>query len=179
MILHLVYHQPLKNVVIEILLGVLLWIGLRCVLICRKPKLWRGVIVCLIGLTVLLIVYMTILKRSGGERELILLPGNFLQAAMRLPEIYRSLLMNVLLFVPFGLTMSTVFATKRKPWRCVWLTVLIAIGFSLAVEATQYFAALGRAETDDVLANTLGAFIGALHLPIACAITKRISKRNE
>lgn len=33
--------------------------------------------------------------------------------------------------------------------------------FSLAIEATQYFAQLGYTDIDDFLMNTLGTFVGA------------------
>ena len=82
--------------------------------------------------------------------------------------------MNVLLFTPFGLSLSAVLTAKAKPWRSMCLTVLIALGFSIAVEATQYLASLGRAEVDDVLANVHGALIGALHAPVGKWIKKRL-----
>lgn len=174
-----IYTQPLWRVAAEILLGLLLWTFLSAVSGRRKPKLWRMLNLCILAASAFAVVYMTMLRRSAGESELILIPGNFLQEGMHLHEIYRSFLMNILLFVPFGLSLSAVLSSKMKPWRCVGLTVLIAFGFSLAVETVQYFFALGRAEADDVLANTFGAFIGALHVPLAVAITRIVAKRNE
>ena len=174
-----IYTQPLWRVAAEILLAVLLWAVFFATLGKRKPKLWRILNLCLLAASVFLVTYMTILRRSAGEHELILLPGNFLREGKRLHEIYRSFLMNILLFTPFGLSLCAVLSSKRKPWRCVALAVLIALGFSLAVETTQFFTGLGRAETDDVLANTFGAFIGALHVPLASAIMRIAAKRNE
>ena len=174
-----IYTQPLWRVAAEILLGVLLWTVLFATLDKQKPKLWRILNLCILAASVFAVVYMTMLRRSAGERELILIPGNFLQEGKQLHEIYRSFLMNILLFTPLGLTLSAVLSSKMKPWRCVWLTVLLALGFSLAVETVQYFAGLGRAEADDVLANTFGAFIGALHVPLASAVINRIARRNE
>ena len=170
-----IYTQPLWRVAAEILLAVLLWVILFATLGKRKPKLWRILNLCLLAASVFLVAYMTMLRRSPGERELILIPGNFLREGKKLHEIYRSFLMNVLLFTPFGLSLSAVLSSQRKAWRCVRLTVLLALGFSLAVETTQYVAYLGRAEVDDVLANLLGALIGALHVPIGSAAIKRIA----
>lgn len=174
-----IYTQPFWRVGAEILLAVLLWAVLSAVLSKRKPKIWRILNLCILAASVFSVAYMTMLRRSAGEHELILIPGYFLKEGRQLHEIYRSLLMNVLLFTPFGLTLSAVLSSKMKPWRCVWLTVLIAFVFSICVETTQYFAKLGRAEADDVLANSFGAFIGALHVPLAVAITRIAAKRNE
>ena len=41
---------------------------------------------------------------------------------------------------------------------------------STVIEYTQYHFSLGMAETDDVICNTLGAFIGSTSLIIAHAI---------
>lgn len=174
-----IYTQPLWRVGAEILLAALLWTVLYAALGKRKPKLWRILNLCFLAASVFCVAYMTMLRRSAGEHELILLPGNFLQEGKQLHEIYRSFLMNVLLFTPFGMTLAAVLSSSLKPWRCVWLTLLIAFCFSVAVEATQYFASLGRAEADDVLANSLGAFFGALHVPLAAVIMRIAAKRNE
>lgn len=174
-----IYAQPLWRVFVEIPLCTLIWAGLFAATAKRRPKLWRAANLCLLALSVFGVILTTMLRRSAGEYGLILTPGYFLQEAKIEPQIYRSLLMNVLLFTPFGMGLSAVLQTKMRPWRSVLLTVIIALAFSIAVEATQYFAGLGRAETDDVLANSLGAFIGALHVPIGAALMKRITGRNQ
>lgn len=174
-----IYAQPLWQVILEIPLCMLVWMCLRVSPGTQKPKLWRILNLCLLAVSVFSVVLMTLLRRNSGEYGLILIPGYFLQEAKIQREIYRAMLMNVLLFTPFGLALSAVLSSKMKPWRCVGLTVLIAFGFSLAVETVQYFFALGRAEADDLLANTFGAFIGALHVPLAGAVINRIARRNE
>ncbi len=174
-----IYAQPLWRVAAEILLAALIWAVLSATFGKRRPKLWRMLNLCLLAVSAFLIVYLTILKRNAGEHELILRPWYFLQEGKIQPEIYRSLLMNVLMFTPFGLSLGAGFSSGMKPWRCVLITLLIAIAFSVAVETTQYFAGLGRAETDDVGANALGAFIGALHVPIGAALRKGFEKSKE
>lgn len=164
--LHTIYAQPLWRVTVEILLGTLLWAALRATLGRKRPKPWRGLNLCLLAASLFGVVLVTMLHRNPGEHELILLPGYFLQEGKIQPEIYRSLLMNVLLFAPVGLTLSAALAQGRKASRCVLLTVLIGLACSVTVEAVQYVGNLGRAETDDVLANMLGTVIGALHVPI-------------
>ena len=81
-------------------------------------------------------------------------------------KINRLVNLNVLLFVPFGLSLPFVVTPGKagerrgKVW-CFIVTIAIAVVLSVAIEAVQYRFALGRCETDDVLANTLGALLGA------------------
>ena len=172
---HKIYAQPLGRVVLEILIGMLLWAVLSATLGKRKPKLWQISNLVLLAGSVFAVAFMTLMHREPGEHELILIPGYFLKEAQTEPEVYRSLLMNVLLFTPFGLTLSAVLSKKRTPWKCVLLTVLIGMTLSLTIETAQYLGGLGRAEVDDLLANTLGAFLGALHVPLGVFFLTQMS----
>ena len=67
--------------------------------------------------------------------------------------------MNMLLFMPLGLSLS--FALFDKVKRNVMISIAIGCLLSGGVELTQYFFHLGRCETDDVIMNTLGVAIGA------------------
>ena len=75
-------------------------------------------------------------------------------------ELLRTLWMNILLFVPGGLLLSAL-------WPDSWhkkavLTIVLLSALSVGIERTQFHYALGLAETDDVLCNTLGAALGGL-----------------
>lgn len=120
----------------------------------------------------LTILYATVLTRAPGDYDIILTPFAAFTAAHRQPELYREMLMNVFLFFPMGLTLSNAFPSK---WRCrrrIALTTLIGFVLSAAIEFTQYRFSLGLAETDDVICNTLGAFVGSTSLLLAHAIEK-------
>ena len=119
-----------------------------------------------------IILYATILTRTSGDYEFILTPFAALSAARQQPELYREMLMNVFLFFPLGLTLSNVLPQKWHRWLRIILTTLVGCALSAGIEYTQYRCALGLAETDDVICNTLGAFIGSTSLPIARAIEK-------
>lgn len=74
---------------------------------------------------------------------------------------------NVLLFVPWGV------AVRRFFDRGAVVTVLSGFALSVLVEVTQYTGVFGLvgcayriADVDDVLANTLGAAVGALVAPL-------------
>ena len=61
-------------------------------------------------------------------------------------------LSNVLFFIPFGFLL---------PWKKDWKQeFLISFAVSFAIELSQFLLAVGLAETDDVIANTLGGMIG-------------------
>ena len=119
-----------------------------------------------------IILYATILTRSAGVPEVILTPFAALAAARQQPELYREMLMNVFLFFPLGLTLSNALPRKRHRWGRIALTTLVGCALSAGIEYAQYRYALGLAETDDVICNTLGAFLGAASLLAAHAIEK-------
>ena len=121
---------------------------------------------------VIAILYATILTRTPGSYELILTPFATFTAALQQPELYREMLMNVFLFFPLGLTLSNALPRKWHRWLRIILTTLIGCILSAGIEYAQYRYALGMAEVDDVICNTLGAFIGSTSLLIAHAIEK-------
>ena len=119
-----------------------------------------------------IILYATILTRSAGVSEAILTPFASLTAARQQPEIYREMLMNVFLFFPLGLTLSNALPRRWHRWGRIALTTLVGCILSAGIEYAQYRYALGLAETDDVICNTLGTFVGSTSLLVAHAIEK-------
>ena len=135
----------------------------------RRRVLFNTALACAAAF---IILYATILTRSAGVPEAILTPFASLTAARIQPEIYREMLMNVFLFFPLGLTLSNALPRKWHRWGRIALTTLIGCILSVGIEYAQYRYALGMAEVDDVICNTLGAFIGSTSLLIAHAIEK-------
>ena len=119
-----------------------------------------------------IILYATILTRTPGVTEAILTPFAALAAARQQPELYREMLMNVFLFFPLGLTLSNALPRKWHRWLRIILTTFVGCAFSAGIEYAQYRYALGLAETDDMICNTMGAFLGAASLLAAHAIEK-------
>ena len=119
-----------------------------------------------------IILYATILTRTPGVPEAILTPFAALAAARQQPELYREMLMNVFLFFPLGLTLSNALPRKWHRWLRIILTTFVGCAFSAGSEYAQYRYALGLAETDDMICNTMGAFLGAASLLAAHAIEK-------
>ena len=119
-----------------------------------------------------IILYATVLTRAPGDYDIILTPFAAFAAAHRQPELDREMLMNVFLFFPLGLTLSNALSPKRRCRRRIALTTLVGFILSAGIELAQYRFSLGLAETDDVICNTLGAFVGSTSLLLAHAIEK-------
>lgn len=135
----------------------------------RRRVLFNTVLACVAAF---IILYATILTRTPGDYNPILTPFATFTAARIQPELYREMLMNVFLFFPLGLTLSNALPRKWHRWGRIILTTLVGCAFSVGIEYAQYRYALGMAEVDDVICNTLGAFIGTTSLLIAHAIEK-------
>ena len=133
-------------------------------------RLWQKVNALFAIVSVAIVLYTTLLIRASGSTAVILTPFSTLAAARHQPELYRELLMNVFLFFPLGLTLSHALPRAWHRWRRIALTTLVGCLLSVGIESVQYRYALGLAETDDVLCNTLGAFLGAASLLVAHAI---------
>lgn len=165
-IIHYIYCQPLYRIVAFILFATLLWIFL-CGLFQDKPylKFWKLFNVCLFCCSCVIIVYSTIFSRTTGILEIRLIPFYSYVEALTQEEMYRTNLMNVFLFFPFGLSLSVIWSEGVK--KRAWLTVLVACVISVSVELVQLVFKLGRVEIDDVIHNTLGAVIGAASMPVS------------
>ena len=72
---------------------------------------------------------------------------------------------NIILFVPFGILLPLAFKTNGK-------TILFGFLASCFIEAMQFAFAMGAADVDDIILNTLGAVIGYLFYIIAKHIFK-------
>ena len=164
-----IYALPLHMVIILMLALLIVWAMLSL----HKNQKKRTIInLVLCSITALTILYATILTRTPGDYKPILTPFATFTAALQQPELYRALLMNVFLFFPLGLTLSNALPRKWHRWLRIILTTLIGCILSVGIEYAQYRYALGMAEVDDVICNTLGAFIGSTSLLIAHAIEK-------
>lgn len=70
-------------------------------------------------------------------------------------SLYVEGLMNVLMFIPFGLLLRG--AYKGIGWK---MMMVVTVGLSVSVELLQFIFKRGYAEFDDVMHNALGAVIG-------------------
>ena len=77
-------------------------------------------------------------------------------------EILRSNFMNVALFFPIGLLGCELLPEKWPRRKKLFFVCGFLMLLSVGIECCQFCFALGQAETDDVIHNTLGALIGVL-----------------
>lgn len=70
--------------------------------------------------------------------------------------IITEILLNILLFVPFGFLVPTL----KESFRRWWKVLLLGLGFSLFIECSQLVLHMGCFDTADLVHNTLGAAIG-------------------
>jgi glycopeptide antibiotics resistance protein len=72
-------------------------------------------------------------------------------------------LFNILLFMPWGFLMFIALDRTERPTNQSYLvTVLLGIAFSASVEAWQYFLPTRVTDVNDVMANGMGALVGAV-----------------
>ncbi|WP_050770942.1 VanZ family protein [Bacillus coahuilensis] len=86
----------------------------------------------------------------------------------------RSLIANILLFLPFGAACCWIFIKQSRP---VFVSIYFGFLLSLTIEVTQFYLPLGRSiDIDDLSMNTLGSLIGAI---IVLLIAKHIEKETD
>ena len=163
-----VYRLPVEDVPLCAVFAAMIFITL-----CRKyaGKRWlRPGIGGLLAGWFLVVLWTTVINREPGSYESSWIPlhSYWLLITVGKGELYRSCLMNVLLFYPAGLLLAGLLPQRLRDRRGMLCTVVCFGLLSLSIELCQHFLQLGTAEVDDVLHNTLGAAAGfaAFHLDL-------------
>lgn len=167
-----IYVSNISTILIAIPILLLVW----SVMGAAFYKYMRIISVVLAVIAIGAILYITVLSRSESGLEADLIPFSSFKRAKIQPEFYRSMLMNVFLFVPLGLSIPFFFGDSIR--KRILLTVLVGLLLSVTVEAVQYFGNLGMTETDDVICNTLGTAIGGCVYPLSL-LWRRIYKKAK
>lgn len=160
------------------LAAIVAWTLLGAMLVKRNGRLWRLLNGAAFAAAVAVISYAT-LFRTGIGRNLILQPFYTWIRARENREAYRELLMNVILFIPIGLTMPHILPQRLRTGTRVCLTLAFGFLFSATLELAQYLFCEGTTETDDVLSNTLGALIGMLQLSMLFLFQRAFYNKKE
>ena len=160
---HWFYCLSIPRAVLLLALGT----GLLCFLHSRLRRriLWQVLLWLLLLAGCFVIAAHTVLLRSpGAVQPPVLQPLQSYRDVLHggNVEILRSNFMNVALFYPLGLLPALLLNRKRHPLLRTAVITLLFLLFSCAIEYAQLHFALGLCEVDDVLHNTLGAFLGAL-----------------
>ena len=152
---HRIYISDISTILIAIPILLLVW----SVIGAAFYKYMRIIGTVMAVITLVGILYVTVFSRGERGVGADFIPFSSFERAKIQPEMYRSMLMNVFLFVPLGLSLPFVFGGKTR--KRILLTILAGLVLSVTVEAIQYFAHLGMAETDDIICNTVGTAIGS------------------
>lgn len=133
----------------------------------RQNRKIRGWFLLGAALSLCLIACLTLWRRESGEGTLSLHPFEIFREAQEFPELYRSIMLNVALFVPLGMTLPGALGNKIPLGVRIALTVFFGAAVSCLVEFLQYRLRFGKAEIDDVICNTVGVFLGTLPFAVA------------
>lgn len=154
------------------------WVGasfsitlLAAVAMRKRHNLKRVIAVCFTILYLCLVYTSTVLSRSAGEEMKFKLTPFWSYAQWRQGnEIFlQYIILNLLLLLPVGVSLSCIWGDKKK-------VLLAGFGFSCFVEISQLLSRRGLMETDDVIHNTMGVFLGILLHFTAVKIWKKNEK---
>lgn len=157
---HWIYSLPLWKIILYSIVAVVFWGKLSAK---ASERLWNRLNKMLLMFSVFAVIYAT-LFRTPEVSELVLMPFYSFIEAQQQPEMYRSMLLNVFLFLPMGISLT--FVLDKKVRHNIICTIIMAMVLSAIIEIAQYIFCLGRCETDDVIMNTLGAAAGSISFRI-------------
>lgn len=155
-----IYKRDLIEILLVIFFGIFFWI-VTGVLLSKKTwtaRIWKMLNYIVFVLILIAILYLTMFSRSTtDEQEVCLIPFYSFYLAKDNSELYRTMLMNLFLFVPLGLSLPNVLGKQKYRVR---RSVLVVITSSVVIELLQFIFQLGRVEVDDILCNALGGILG-------------------
>lgn len=143
----------------------------------KRRDIFRIVNLVLAAVSMIVIFYMTVVRRGGGSRALRLIPFYSFYLARSQKEFYRTMFMNAAFFVPVGLFLPYV-ESGRKRGRLLRV-LLLGIVYSLLIEILQYSLLRGQSEADDVIMNTLGVLIGEISYYVYSRLRSRAEGKNQ
>jgi len=85
-------------------------------------------------------------------------------------ELYKDIIGNILLFIPFPLFLFFFFRIKNFS-----RLLVISIAASFLIESLQYLLNVGVADVDDLVLNTIGSLLGLLVL----AAIRKLRRNNH
>lgn len=109
-----------------------------------------------------IVLYATVFMRIGLSNvgtTVAEKPFDDLMLAIRYrePEMLQHMIMNILMFLPFGYLITEMNPRHLRKWSFALIGGLMA---STTIEMIQYVFQLGQSDIDDIIANTLGAVLG-------------------
>ena len=154
---NIIYRQNLFLLFILTVIFIVAYAVLNVIF--NNSKIFKAIGFVGAAISLFSILNLTIFNRQVANYDVELSPFYSLVLAKTRPEYYRVVFMNSLLYVPFGTFLPYLLSSKYKKSNLV-ITVLLSLAISIIIEGLQYFYSIGLCETDDVIFNTFGAFVG-------------------
>lgn len=156
-----------------IIIGCVVYV-LYFVLACKVKKSQQkfslgGFLFCIYMAIMLTITFFS--RESGGDKSIYLEIGSSWGINAR-NNAY--VVENVLLFIPYGFLLPMAWK-KGRGW---WKAILLGFLTSLIIESLQLVSGRGVFQTDDIITNTMGAFLGYFIFAFLNAIIHLFKKDN-
>ena len=130
----------------------------------NKVKMSNILFYGVMGLYFVIMFWILFQRRSmSGLRIVNIYPFSTIQGYFNINGAFLSdfaitnILGNIVIFIPMGIYIS-LFRKKTS----VWINTILVGLVSLSVEILQYIFAVGMADVDDLILNTIGGFIGVI-----------------
>ena len=151
------YHFGALIAIMAVFLA--LW-ALAEYLLYRRPLAYKVFNRVMFAASIVLIIGSTLVHRTVTEYRVSVMPFTLLFQSFGDPILFMSMVLNVILFMPFGLFgCSTFRCLSGKP---ALIFIIAGVAFSALIEVAQYVFSIGRSEIDDVICNSLGLLLGYL-----------------
>lgn len=124
-----------------------------------------------------LVLGSTVFTRSAGTSRAINLDWFYTWEEIRAGDMLakEQVILNVILFVPFGVSLGLITWKKMRPHKAF----LLGLALSLVVEISQYITMRGLFEGDDLIHNTLGCVLGYMVMMVVKVVVKVVVGRFE
>ena len=131
--------------------------GLVCYAMRKKSSRVHAGVAAFLVLYLCLVYASTVLSRdTGTEIKYRLTPfWSYVRLLQGETIFLQFIVLNILMLVPVGFCLSFFWKSRGK-------VVCFGLGFSVLIELSQLVTARGLCETDDVIHNTAGVFLGTL-----------------
>ncbi|MCT8137911.1 VanZ family protein [Anaerobacillus sp. CMMVII] len=149
----------------------------------NKKEIQKYLLICLF-IYLLAVIYVTLFAWNYGASLGPAGPGgrnyNFIpfrsiyRIAVFSPKIIdpiKILIGNIILFMPFGFLVPIAIKKLRKS---IFATTMLGMLFSILIESSQFLFTYRVSNIDDVILNTLGAFLGAVIIKIGFFIKSKL-----
>lgn len=170
------YAQPMIFIYLEALAMFATWTAAMLLL---REKERRIVALAGTAISFALILFFTLYGRFGQKMDTVpdFLPLiNFVKSDLK-SDVWRSMFLNILLFMPPGLSLP--FALSGKVKHNVLATIMSCAVLSVLIELVQLVFSMGKFEFNDMIMNTLGAAIGTLSYLLVSLILKKANERSS